>query len=181
MKILSPAENKIIVELSAADMQELDIDYEQMDYASVNTRRVIWALLEKAGAELGWDIDPSRRMLIEAVPEMRGGCMFCFTLLEGEQGVALRVKSQNGPEEKRVFCFENENALLDALGAVQKHPSAHIKGRLFCENGAYRLAAEQCSESALMLASEYADRCKAWDACIPFIEEHWQPAGRIDI
>lgn len=177
MKILSPAENKIIVELSAADMQALDIDYEQMDYACVNTRRVIWSLLERAGAALGRDIDPSRRMLIETVPEIRGGCMFCFTLLEGEQGVALRVRPQNGAGQKQLFCFDSADALLDAASALRKSKTAHIKGDVFCENGAYRLATERCNGGAALLLAEYADGQITDIPSVSFTEEHWQNTG----
>ena len=70
MKIEAPEENKIVVRLTADDMTKLHITYEEMDYANIETRRVIWTLLDEARRELGRDIDPSGRMLIEALPEM---------------------------------------------------------------------------------------------------------------
>lgn len=80
MKILAPAENRITIELSARDMDALNITYEQMDYSNIETRRVVWTLLDRAGHELKRDIDPSGRMIIEAVPAGRGGCILKFTL-----------------------------------------------------------------------------------------------------
>lgn len=48
MKILAPAENRITIELSARDMDALNITYEQMDYSNIETRRVVWTLLDRA-------------------------------------------------------------------------------------------------------------------------------------
>ena len=75
MKIQAPTENRITIELSARDMDALNITYEQMDYSNIETRRVVWTLLDRAGHELKRDIDPSGRMIIEAVPAGRGGCV----------------------------------------------------------------------------------------------------------
>ena len=72
MKINSPAEDRIIVDLTKQDMMELDITYEDMDYSTVETRRVIWTVLGEAGKALGRELDPSRRMIIEALPKRRG-------------------------------------------------------------------------------------------------------------
>ena len=58
MQINSPAENRIVVELSAQDMIELDITYEDMDYSAIETMRVIWTLLDAAGKYLGRELDP---------------------------------------------------------------------------------------------------------------------------
>ena len=53
MKIEAPEENKIVVRLTADDMTKLHITYEEMDYANIETRRVIWTLLDEARRELG--------------------------------------------------------------------------------------------------------------------------------
>ena len=82
MKINSPAEDKIIVDLTRQDMLELDITYEAMDYSTIETRRVIWTVLGEAGKFLGRELDPSRRMIIEASQKPEGGCTLCFTILD---------------------------------------------------------------------------------------------------
>ncbi|MBO5410219.1 MAG: adaptor protein MecA, partial [Clostridia bacterium] len=78
MNIQSPAEDKIIVDLTKQDMLELEITYEEMDYSTIETRRVIWTLLDEAGKALGREFDPSRRMIIEAMPKNEGGCVLSF-------------------------------------------------------------------------------------------------------
>ena len=57
MKIDSNSEGKITVALSNEDMNELDITYDELDYSNIETRRVIWTLLDKAGQQLGKCID----------------------------------------------------------------------------------------------------------------------------
>ena len=49
MKINSPAEDRIIVDLTDEDLRELDITYEDMDYSTIETRRVIWTVLVASG------------------------------------------------------------------------------------------------------------------------------------
>ena len=61
MKIDSNSEGKITVALSNEDMNELDITYDELDYSNIETRRVIWTLLDKAGQQLGKTQPPSLR------------------------------------------------------------------------------------------------------------------------
>ena len=96
MKIQAPAENRITIELSARDMDALNITYEQMDYSNIETRRVVWTLLDRAGHELKRDIDPSGRMIIEAVPAGRGGCVLKFTLCSDGSRPPAPVDKERG-------------------------------------------------------------------------------------
>ena len=80
MKIEAPQENKIVVELTAQDMAELDITYEEMDYGNVETRRVIWTILDRVRTVLQRDIDPSGKLTIESIPTRDGGCVLFFTV-----------------------------------------------------------------------------------------------------
>ena len=104
MKILAPAENRITIELSARDMDALNITYEQMDYSNIETRRVVWTLLDRAGHELKRDIDPSGRMIIEAVPAGGGGCILKFTLC-ADGSRAVRTPSIKKGENTAVYEF----------------------------------------------------------------------------
>ena len=74
-------ENGIEIELTAAELQSLDITYEKLDYANIETRRVLWTVLDEALGTLGREMDLSGRMLIEAQPVGDGGCILDFTVL----------------------------------------------------------------------------------------------------
>ena len=68
MKIESNGEEKITVTLSNIDMADLDITYDEMDYSNIETRRVIWTILDKAQKTLGKAVDTDGKLLIEVAP-----------------------------------------------------------------------------------------------------------------
>ena len=168
MKIESPTEDRIIVELSEEDMRELDITYEDMDYSTSETRRVMWTLLDRAGKQLGRDINPAKRMMIETLPGICGGCTVCFTILE--KGTApCSVFKQS---EYLTFEFENADCLLDAVKALGI--GSRVPGKLYTSGGRYRLSASGKDAYALRRAlSEYA-RVIEGKGCAEFTCEHWQ-------
>lgn len=136
MQISSPAENRIVVELSAKDMQELDITYEDMDYSAIETRRVIWTVLDAAGKVLGRELDPSRKMIIEAMPLGTGGCVLCFTLLEA----AVRAKRPTLIKQAaNLICdFDSLDGLYNAVqGCGTIGECTH--SALYESGGRYRL------------------------------------------
>lgn len=101
MKIELHNEDKIVVQLTSMDLKTLDITYEDMDYANIETRRVIWTLLDEARRVLGKDISTTERMLIEALPSEDGGCVLYFTVLPSSgcenSGKRLVMKKEAEP------------------------------------------------------------------------------------
>lgn len=171
MKILAPAENRITIELSARDMDALNITYEQMDYSNIETRRVVWTLLDRAGHELKRDIDPSGRMIIEAVPAGRGGCVLKFTLCaDNTRGVRQPPSIKKG-ENTEVYEFATLDNVLDA---------AHALG-VCCENsglyesgGVYRLILGDClSDAPEHILSEFGEQISS-SAAASHTREHWR-------
>ena len=73
LKIESNGEEKITVTLSNIDMADLDITYDEMDYSNIETRRVIWTILDKAQKTLGKSVDTDGKLLIEGAPLSDGG------------------------------------------------------------------------------------------------------------
>lgn len=144
MKILAPAENRITIELSARDMDALNITYEQMDYSNIETRRVVWTLLDRAGHELKRDIDPSGRMIIEAVPAGRGGCILKFTLCaDGSRSV--RTPSIKKGENTAVYEFCSLDAVMDAAHVLGGRCES---GGLYESEGRYRLLMDESPADA---------------------------------
>ena len=80
MDIQPIGNNKFIVGLSCDDLNNLDITYEAMDYSDIETRRVIWTILERVRNSTGRDIDPSGNLIIEASPDSSGGCILIITV-----------------------------------------------------------------------------------------------------
>lgn len=182
LKIEAPQENKIVVVLTREDMSELDITYEEMDYGNIETRRVIWTLLDRARETLRRDIDPSGKMLIETVPTEDGGCVLYFTVLPQEAALngrgAVRIhKERTG----FTYAFASLDALLEC--------AAHLRGirplpksSLYLLDGTYclRVQAEHAPRRIRQMLSEYGVPCA--DGVMPaaFLREHAKLLARDD-
>lgn len=174
MQISSPAENRIVVELSAKDMQELDITYEDMDYSAIETRRVIWTVLDAAGKFLGRELDPSRKMIIEAMPLGSGGCVLCFTMLE----TAIRAKRPMLIKQAaNLICdFDSLDGLYNAVKDCSITGEC-TKSALYEYGGRYRLIISSPYDMRLLEKHfcEFAVCRKCENLEADFTREHWNP------
>lgn len=133
MNIQADGDEKIAVTLSHQDMNELDITYDEMDYSNIETRRVIWTVLDEAKRVLGKPISTDGRLLIQVSPAEDGGCFMLFTrtpLLENNSRKRLVMKKDGEPILWRAF---DKDALLDGLNALKAKNQAirSIEGYLY--------------------------------------------------
>ncbi len=166
MKINSPNRAKIIVELTQNDMSELDITYSALDYSNIETRRVIWTILDRARQELGRDIDPSGKLTIEALPLDHGGCVIFFTVNDVPESIKTLL-SQN----ERVYEFESADNVFDLVSALE---SRIPLGDLYADGkGKFRLISRG-DEPALskVKIGEYSRHCPERLAA-EITKEHW--------
>ena len=115
MKIESNGEEKITVTLSQTDMSDLDITYDEMDYSNIETRRVIWTILDKARKALGKSVDTDGKLLIEVTPSDDGGCILYFTNSPFADSKSKRRLIMKKEAEPILFCPWDENSFLDCL------------------------------------------------------------------
>lgn len=115
MKIEANGDEKLTVALSHEDMHELDITYDEMDYSNIETRRVIWTILDKARLSLGRSIDPEGRLLIEVSPLDDGGCVLYFTSLPAYDGKTKKRTIMKKDDEPLMFRPLSEDAYIDSL------------------------------------------------------------------
>ncbi len=115
MKIDSNSEGKITVALSNEDMNELDITYDELDYSNIETRRVIWTLLDKAGQQLGRCINTDSKLLIEVSPVKDGGCILHFTFLPPTDIKSKKRLVMKKEAEPVLFTANNESDFLDSI------------------------------------------------------------------
>ena len=173
MKIDSPAEDRIIVELSKKEMKELDITYEQMDYSALETRKVIRSVLDAAGKALGIDVDFSRRMLIEAIPEADGGCILSFTMLGRKISYSESsvLKKQSGI----MLCsFPSAQELMNCANAFPLK-KASLRSSLYELDGSYRLIISGAEDMTSMRRyfGEYCNEISLEKNDCEFTDEHW--------
>ena len=179
MQINSPSENRIIVELSAQDMLELDITYDDMDYSAIETRRVIWTVLDAAGKYLGRELDPSRRMIIEAMPLNSGGCILSFTMLD----TAVKAKrSTLIKQAANLICdFDSLDGFYKAAEECTVCDDC-TQSSLYEDNGKYRLIITSPFDlnSFQRHFCEFAKcrKCETLEA--EFTREHWNPIAEND-
>ena len=48
MNMEMPEKGKIMFELSDGDLSDLGITFDELDYSNIETRRVVWTLLDRA-------------------------------------------------------------------------------------------------------------------------------------
>ena len=176
LKIEAPQENKIIVELTQEDMNELDITYEEMDYGNIETRRVIWTILDRARHTLSRDIDPSGRMLIETVPTAQGGCVIFFTVLGKEIKTANFRRMMQIRKEPTAFTyvFDSLDTLTRCAAQLRRAEPILPKSSLFLLDGQYRLSvrSELPPHRFKAVLSEYGTPCPDGELSLAFLQEH---------
>ena len=169
-------EDKIIVELSSDDMETLDIRYEDMDYSNIETRRVVWTLLDKAKQTLGRDIDPSGRLMIEAVPKADGGCLLYFSIDCRSKTIrpCSRTKLRRG-KFCLVYEFNDFDKLIDCARLYKTNCKASATGSLYECDGVYRLViSTDCEPTELKNCfSEYGRYIGEGNLCVSFTRERW--------
>lgn len=173
MNINSPAEDKIIVELTEQDMLGLEITYEEMDYSTIETRRVIWTLLDEAGKALGRELDPTKRMIIEAMPK-NGGCVLSFTILDDRKRYLPR-KQLLKKQSRSIICdFDCIDSLYKAAQALRLNNCT--ESSLYELGGKYRLVVNASENPALIrsLLSEFGTTENACPLLCDFTKEHWR-------
>lgn len=167
MKINSPNKAKIIVELSRDDMTDLDITYESMDYSNIETRRVIWTILDKARHELHRDIDPSGKMTIETIPLDTGGCVIFFTVNETSQNIKAVL-----PRNEEVYEFDSLDNVIDLFSSMKED---FPLGKLYTDNeGKFRLITTEDDRTKTKIKlREYSHLCREGKLTAEITREHW--------
>ncbi len=126
MKIEANGDEKISVILSPGDMSDLEITYDEMDYSNIETRRVIWTILDEAKKVLGKPIDIDNRLLIQVSPEDDGGCLLQFTRLPDSTENKKKRFVLKKDAEPLLFCPMDTNAFIESL-AILKSKRDFIK------------------------------------------------------
>lgn len=178
MNIHSENSRNIIIELSPDDLEGLDITFEDMDYSNIETRRVIWTLLDLARIELGRDIDPSSRMLIEVSAAESGGCVLCFTALAPEADASPRRLMIKKHFQKDCCVWEFKNLACFAAACRAALPYIEQDPQIFSSGGKYRLMLNCPAEANIkLLLAEFGELVHAPFAAQRTCEE-WRSVDR---
>ncbi|MBR5234413.1 MAG: adaptor protein MecA [Clostridia bacterium] len=174
MNITVEAENTICIELTRQDMTELDITYEELDYSNIETRRVLWTLLDEAKHTLGREIRLTQKMLIEAVPDDNGGCRIYFSVAD-EQLPKAGKKQLIKLSGMKTVCQSSDIDNIGSLSQVLHKLGCVSKSELYTDGEKYRLIVSQkvsFSGELGAIIREYCDMCDT--SCISYTCEHWK-------
>ncbi|MDR1464556.1 MAG: adaptor protein MecA [Oscillospiraceae bacterium] len=186
MRIEAVTQRKIIVELSAEDLRTLDMTYEALDYTSIETRRVIWVILDRVREATGCDIDPSGQLLIDAMPRPTGGCILFFTLRGGAAepfsvGVPPQRILRKQDQLMLAYEFSDVNALLDcarscACSAAEEDGALVGDSELYTDGKRFRLLLCPAQDIAALknFFSEFGRLCGEGIYDISATREHWR-------
>lgn len=136
MNITVYNEYRLEVKLSENELKAYDITYEDFDYSNIETRRVLWTILDEAKHKSGADINMSGKLLIEVSLLDEKEISISFT--------SLPPRGNNTPSVKQLIKTQ-ENALILETDELDKCVDAAVAGgfsgrsALFEKNGIYRL------------------------------------------
>ncbi len=160
MNIQKESSNSLRVELSAQELMEFDLSYEQLNYREKKTKNLFRKILEGAEKITGFSYTRSK-LLIEVFPAPQRGCTVFFTRLSS--GKRYR---QLAPQ---VFAFPSSESMLSGLETLKATP--HVKSELYYWNHRYLLILKEPVPHAL---SEYGDPLPAGRLTLSCIREHGQ-------
>lgn len=171
MDIQPISKNKFIVQLSCDDMTKLDITYDEMDYSNIETRRVIWTILDTVRQDTGRDVDPSGNLVIEAAPDVEGGCILMFTVPAGTKIENIGTKKSKS-NATCIYEFKNTDDFLDFI-SVSDMDKNYV--RCFSNDGKYRIEI-LCEYTAKIerFLDEYAKRIGRDCVSIAMTHEYWK-------
>ncbi len=175
MKIELLADDAIIVELSADDMKKLNITYEEMDYSKIETKRVIWTILSRAGRTLGREINTSGRLLVEAMRRESGGCVLFFSV--EQEKVTTKTKRYLVKKSDYIACdFDNVTELINCAERI-RFSGFTVESRLYKNENKYRLFVRAQTTGAGLIKpclSEFGNVSGEGALLYAHTAEHWQ-------
>ena len=98
MELMKIGHNALKVTLSKEDMDFYDIEFDMLDYTNVETRRVIWSILDEANRSLGFEFSKDS-LYIQAFRSRCGGC-------------ELFVSHEEKKAEPMLFRFDNSENII---------------------------------------------------------------------
>ncbi|WRS26666.1 adaptor protein MecA [Oscillospiraceae bacterium MB08-C2-2] len=169
--LVSPEKLKII--LTRQDMNNLSLEYEDMDYTDLQTKEVIVSLLEQAKEQAGFN-PKNTKLFIEVYPTQEGGCVLYFTSHSSGSWYGGPKKGyQVGPI---IFEFEDSETLIQAAIRLFSRYSHRIyKSSLYLYGQRYRLILYPLDYSdrlSVFFLGEYAKRVGEGEILAAFIQEH---------
>ena len=149
-------------------MEGLGITFEELDYKNIETRRVIWTLLDEARHTLGREINPCDKMLIEVSKNCEGGCKICFTVMPDStfpSGRLVVKKEQN----EVLAMFSSFSSLSAFFGAHRDINEMLTYSELYTYNGEYAAIFEPLPKKRAHLILSLTEYAEIYPPTAPYL------------
>ena len=100
MELMKISDTALKVSLTREDMEYYDIEFDKLDYSSIETRRIIWSILDEAKRTLGFNAVRDS-LYIQAFRSRCGGCEL---FVSGEEKKPMKKKA--------LYRFENADTVI---------------------------------------------------------------------
>lgn len=169
MHIYFESERRFKVELDAADLRELDITYNQMDYQDEHTREVLQGLLKKIGVPGGFE-STTGRIMIEVFPKSGDGCVVQYTSIDDNGRNVVKMRRVAPPPT--VYEFLSVDDMLAATKLIKNEDETPLE--LYLVGEKYRLVAyiERDERRVRRIMSEFAETVGKGAVAAAFTAEH---------
>ena len=118
------------IKLDKSDMEKYGVCYDDMDYSSARTNRIIWDLLDKAKDAQGFDTD-GKKLHIQIFPSKQGGCELYIS----------KLTASAVTKNEKCFRFGSLDEALLALVYLKKS-GLLLTARLFSRGTAWYIIAD---------------------------------------
>ena len=169
MHIYFESERRFKVELDAADLRELDITYNRMDYQDEHTREVLQGLLKKIGVPGGFE-STTGRIMIEVFPKSGDGCVVQYTSIDDNGRNVVKMRRVAPPPT--VYEFLSVDDMLAATELIKNEDETPLE--LYLVGEKYRLVAyiERDERRVRRIMSEFAETVGKGAVAAAFTAEH---------
>ncbi|MEE1127646.1 MAG: adaptor protein MecA [Acutalibacteraceae bacterium] len=169
MHIYFESERRFKVELDAADLRELDITYNQMDYQDEHTREVLQGLLKKIGVPGGFE-STTGRIMIEVFPKSGDGCVVQYTSIDDNGRNVVKMRRVAPPPT--FYEFLSVDDMLAATELIKNEDETPLE--LYLVGEKYRLVAyiERDERRVRRIMSEFAETVGKGAVAAAFTAEH---------
>lgn len=149
MKISCVSETVTVIELTEEEMKKYDFTFEESDYSSPHTRRVLWSIIDEASKITGKDVQVNQGLEIDFLPDIKGGCLLIIS-----QGVPEKITSTTDTDTA-IYESSDINSFLDFAKATA-NCSQSAESSFYYLHGNYRLTIRSSEKRLHILAGEFA-------------------------
>ncbi len=137
MNVTIRNEYRVEAVLTSDELNEYGITYEEIDYKNIETRRVLWTVLDEIKRRYDVRMSLAGKLLIEVIKESENSFRLCFSSLPPHgcdiKSVKQLVKTENLPVIAEFNSFEELLTSLSGIKGLTK------EGILYEKNGRYRM------------------------------------------